>query len=1000
MMTILAMAVLAPVAPVQASPEILIIPEGETMVVDEDGFWSFFYVVVDGTLIIDGVDLETKGATRFPIIDTTIFNVSGTLKVINGARLTGYPEFYVQSGGVIEIHDSVLENDWYNSPYTFWVLGGDVHATNSSIFNRRQCLWAEGGNISLNDTVVTQQRLFEPLPMMNLSAGVEFAMIGSNITGESHLIECHDVGNISIRDGELFTELQDLVTVDGARSLTVSRSNLMRGNLGLDVNDVVNVTIEDTRIDPTTGYACQISWADNVTIDGLTIEDTMDVALNITNCTNVSIEDVDVDGVSGDGIGIMVEYCGPFSAYGVNVRYAKKGMFMIYTDDVTLNNINVGWCQYYGLQLSHCIGVDIKHLYANDAGIDGIYAGYCRALSVQYSNLDRASECGAFLTHTPASFTEVTARSCGQYGVRAALFSTFFVDSDLSFNGLDGFLSLDQGGAGMTDCIVESNGGNGTRFVNAQGPFVKGCRIADNRYAGIWAHYETRAVDVLACDIEGNRWGLVLNGRTNMSGASSITARDTYIHNNTEAGALNWLDSSSNLDARYCWWGNNTGPKNASRNVGGSGDEIFGGVKFKPWLEVGNLKPMIDGPRDITVEEEGTGFFFYSARDWDNDPNRITFGLQNAPGNVSIDDVSGSLTVTPDDPQVGLHSFFITARDDEGAVGRLRVNLTVTPVNDPPRILVPRDGILLGDDEAFDVPLIAVDPDNEPWEMTWSLVDGPAWLSLSHDGHLNGTTSWQVRGDHLVSVRVEDGAGGEDSATIIVQVIPHYHPLAISGLSTDTAFEDLPFRADILFEHDEEADIAWELICNASWLKLNVANVSLEGTPGQRHAGTVSVQLSARDQLGQEVLYETTLLVIPVNDAPLLVGFPRSVTVNSTHWFMDLAPYVWDVDDPPGSHVFFYEEEDERLSVQGSLLVGRFSRDDQRMEIDVYVVDPHGARSSKPLRLIVKFPEEPEPDLSVADLFPWVLIVLAVALGVGILLSHNERRKREREDVP
>jgi hypothetical protein len=490
----------------------------------------------------------------------------------------------------------------------------------------------------------------------------------------------------------------------------------------------------------------------------------------------------------------------------------------------------------------------------------------------------------------------------------------------------------------------------------------------------------------------------VLNGRTDLSAGSSVTVRDSFIHNNTEVGAFNWLNRSSNLDARYCWWGNNTGPTHESRNPEGSGDEIIGGVKFKPWLEVGNLKPMISGPRDILVEEESRSHYFYSARDWDNNPNLIVFGLEDAPGNVSIDPTSGTLTVTPDDPEVGEWSFFITAKDDEGAVGRLRVNLTVTPVNDPPRILVPDDGIWLGDDDAFDVPLTAIDPDNEREELTWSLDSGPDWLALGSNGHLSGTTTWQLRGDHDITVRVEDGAGGEDTATINVLVVPHYEPIVISGLTATTAFEDLWFMADILVEHDEEAHLEWELICNASWLKLNLANVSLEGTPEQRHAGTVSVQLTAMDQLGQGVTFETTLEVIPVNDPPALVGFPQTVTVNSTHWAMDLSPYVFDVDDPTGSHVFFYKEEDSHLSVQGSLLVGRFQRDDPDMEIDVYVMDPQGSRSSKPLKIHVSFPDEPDPDLSVADLFPWVLISLAVALGVGVLLSYNERRKRDMDE--
>jgi len=969
----------------------VVVWEGNTVLYNEVHSGAVV-ILIEGTYIIDGADvLMYPSSSEF---HETYINVSGTLRIINGAKLNGYYYVHVQPGGVVEVVDSQVSR---GSPgYTFKLYGGNFTAEKATI-TMRHFLWATGSNVTLTDTRLSASSSYGALSSINVTRGTNLTMVRSNITAECPPVECVDGGNISFDGGSIWSTSWDLATIDGADTVVIEDMSLHKGIKGIVAHDVMNLTIVDTEMEGQEGYACQLSWLDSVTIDGLLVKNCGDVALNITNCTNVTVMDVEVDGVSGEGIGIMSEHSRPFTASRVTVRYAQKGIFMIYTDEVTLEDINVDWCRRYGVQLSYCDGVDIRYLSATEAGVDGLYAGYCGGLKVEDANLDGASECGAFLTHSPTTMTNVSARNCGQYGIRAAVQSTFLVRCDLSYNCLDGFLSLDQGGVGLTDCIAEGNGGNGTRLLNAGSPFLKGCKLAENRYAGVWVHYETRGAEVLGCDIEGNRWGVVLNGPTNLSSGSSVVVRDTYIHNNSEAGAFNWLDSTKNLDARYCWWGNNTGPYNETRNAEGSGDTIQGGVRFKPWLKLGNLPPIIKGPRDIMVGEEEVGLFFYSASDWDSDPNRIKFSLEGGPGNMTINPISGSLTVTPDDAEVGVWSFFIIATDDGGAVGRLRVNLTVSPVNDPPEIMVPDDGVHLGDDNVVRLQLRAFDPDNAPWELTWFLLSGPDWLEVRPDGTLAGTTTWRERGDHNITVRVQDGAGGEDTETIPVHVVPTYAPIMITGLSTTTAFEGMSFDASILVKHDEATALEWELITNATWLAIDLVRESLVGTPAQHHVGTASVQLTAWDEMGQEATLETTIEVIAVNDPPYWVDLPNEVMVLSTSWTMDLSLFVGDDDDPTSSLVFSYEELDPRLGLQGSNLVGKFESGDRDMEINVIVIDPHGERAIKPLKVTVDIPSEPDPVPSVSDLFPWVLIVLVAALASGIALSYLERRKRERE---
>jgi parallel beta-helix repeat protein len=58
------------------------------------------------------------------------------------------------------------------------------------------------------------------------------------------------------------------------------------------------------------------------------------------------------------------------------------------------------------------------------------------------------------------------------------------------------------------------------------------------------------------------------------------------IHSNSIAGNAYGLYndvSSITVDARYNWWGDNSGPYNASLNSGGTGDDVSNNVDFQPW---------------------------------------------------------------------------------------------------------------------------------------------------------------------------------------------------------------------------------------------------------------------------------------------------------------------------------------------------------------------------------------------------------------------------------
>jgi len=64
---------------------------------------------------------------------------------------------------------------------------------------------------------------------------------------------------------------------------------------------------------------------------------------------------------------------------------------------------------------------------------------------------------------------------------------------------------------------------------------------------------------------------------------STTTINYNNITGNSEYGLENKI-AGANVDARYNWWGNETGPYHSTLNPNGLGDNVSDNIDFKPWL--------------------------------------------------------------------------------------------------------------------------------------------------------------------------------------------------------------------------------------------------------------------------------------------------------------------------------------------------------------------------------------------------------------------------------
>jgi hypothetical protein len=171
-----------------------------------------------------------------------------------------------------------------------------------------------------------------------------------------------------------------------------------------------------------------------------------------------------------------------------------------------------------------------------------------------------------------------------------------------------------------------------------------------------------------------------------------------------------------------------------------------------------------------------------NASDADNDP--LSFSRIAGPSwlNVASD---GVLSGTPSNVDVGLNSWTVQVSDGADTdIATLEITVDPAPANQPPAFSadpITKLNAMVNEGYSGSISGDASDPESDP--MSFSVVSGPAWLSIASDGALSGTPGAGDIGQNSWTVQV-DAVGGSDTATLMITVdAAPAIPAAPTGLS-------------------------------------------------------------------------------------------------------------------------------------------------------------------------------------------------------------------------
>ena len=285
-------------------------------------------------------------------------------------------------------------------------------------------------------------------------------------------------------------------------------------------------------------------------------------------------------------------------------------------------------------------------------------------------------------------------------------------------------------------------------------------------------------------------------------------------------------------------------------------------------------------------------------------------------GTVTLSEDKATVTYAHDGSETTSGSFTYTVSDGS-ASDTATVEVTVTPVNDPPGTPTLTDQTAIaGQPFVYQVPEV-IDPEGD--DLTYNATLGqamnplPDWLKFDADTRTfsGAPRRAHVAGPQVVVVEVSDGSAKSSRATFTLTVVLPPNQTSIAPTITElTATEDQIFTFVVPEFTDPDGDALTytaTLDDNSAlpaWLTFNSGDRTLSGTPLEADTpATLTIRVTATDdgEPPQSASATFTLTVEEVNDPPAAPSLTDQAATEDQPFSYTLAA----VTDPEGNSVAY-----------------------------------------------------------------------------------------------
>ncbi|MEL7146185.1 MAG: tandem-95 repeat protein, partial [Bacteroidota bacterium] len=257
----------------------------------------------------------------------------------------------------------------------------------------------------------------------------------------------------------------------------------------------------------------------------------------------------------------------------------------------------------------------------------------------------------------------------------------------------------------------------------------------------------------------------------------------------------------------------------------------------------------------------------------------VTYSLSPASvtfANVSINSMTGEVSVTAITGAEGSQEFTITADDGEAENNIATQNFTLTVINNLAPVVNPIADTAIEEDQSTttiaDVTTVFSDPEGDP--LTYSVSDNfNGEVSVVLNGSmLEVTPSLNYNGSGTITLTASDPNQSTSTSFVLTVNAVNDAPVVANAIADQSVNEDALYEFEIpanTFADVESPNLTLSLENGPQWLSMDGTTIS--GTPTNADVGTVTVTVTASD--GElSVSDEFQLTVINENDAPTVIN--------------------------------------------------------------------------------------------------------------------------------
>lgn len=331
----------------------------------------------------------------------------------------------------------------------------------------------------------------------------------------------------------------------------------------------------------------------------------------------------------------------------------------------------------------------------------------------------------------------------------------------------------------------------------------------------------------------------IINGMTGQPINGQITASDkqgtvitytlsnnpNWLTINAQTGKLSGVPSR-NDNGRY------------SVTVTASNGNISSHVQINVIISDSNHVPIIKSPVTQTIIVNTPFSVGIVAKD--NDGDRLTYRLTNAPSWAKIDANNGLISGQP--TVLGKHPLNIQVSDGKAkAFASVIIDVVVNPT---PMILMP-SSMTAQTRHLFSKKIAAKDPNGK--QLRYSMSGQPSWLHLNpNTGVISGTPGRDDDGESIITVTVSNG---EQQATSVIKFViedankaPVLTPIADQTMTAGKAID-----LQVIATDDDQDPLTYTVVNAPTWLNINSKTGVITVAPELDVTGDFIITVTATD---------------------------------------------------------------------------------------------------------------------------------------------------------